>query len=169
MCILNHTTRPADVERVLEFLESAEPVAAAAAYDRHAAVPATVSLFARLEPDEAASFGTLATERLVSPGDPIVERWDTSRDFYVLAEGLADVVVDGGVVTTLRPGDYFGEIAALEWGAGFARSRAATVVARDNVRVQVLAPDALARLLQDFPRLEAEIRHTAHERLRRAR
>jgi CRP-like cAMP-binding protein len=72
-------------------------------------------------------------------------------------------------VTTLRPGDYFGEIAALEWGAGFARSRAATVVARDHVRVRVLAPDALARLLQEFPRLEAEIRHTAHERLRRAR
>jgi aromatic-L-amino-acid/L-tryptophan decarboxylase len=169
MCILNHTTRPADVERVIAFLESAEPVTAAAAYDRHAAVPATVSLFARLEPDEAVSFGNLATERLVSTGDAIVERWDTSRDFYVLAEGLADVVVDGGVVTTLRPGDYFGEIAALEWGAGFARSRAATVRARDNVRVQVLAPDALARLLQAFPRLEAEIRHTAHERLRRAR
>jgi glutamate/tyrosine decarboxylase-like PLP-dependent enzyme len=169
LCILNHTTRAQDVEQVLGFLETAKPAEAGGAYDRHAAVPSTVSLFARLEPDESAAFARLGAERAVAGGDAIVERWDTSRDFYVLERGLADVVVDGDVVTTLRPGDYFGEIAALEWGAGFARSRAATVVAREDVRVRVLAADALRQLLETFPRLESEIRHTAHERLRRAR
>ena len=54
--------------------------------------------------------------------------------------GTVDVLVDGEIVATLRAGDYFGEIAALEWGAGFARSRAATVVARDDVRLRVLEP-----------------------------
>jgi len=99
----------------------------------------------------------------------IVERWDTTREFFVLEDGLADVVVEGKVVTTLRPGDYFGEIAALEWGAGFARSRAATVIARGDVQLRVLAPEALAQFLGEFPRIEREIRRTAHERLRRAR
>jgi aromatic-L-amino-acid decarboxylase len=169
MCILNHTTRADDVERVLAFLETAEPTAGAAAYDRHEQVPATVSLFARLADDEAAAFAELAVERRVVAEQAIVERWDTTREFFVLEDGLADVVVEGEVVTTLRPGDYFGEIAALEWGAGFARSRAATVVARGDVQLRVLDSAALARLLIDFPRIEREIRRTAHERLLRAR
>jgi hypothetical protein len=33
----------------------------------------------------------------------------------------------------------------------------------------VLAPDALAELLVRFPRLDAELRRAAHERLRHAR
>jgi cAMP-dependent protein kinase regulator/CRP/FNR family cyclic AMP-dependent transcriptional regulator/cGMP-dependent protein kinase 2 len=169
MCILNHTTRAADVEEVLTFLESAEPTAARSSYDRHAQLPATVSLFTRLDTREAQAFRQISTERLVAAGTAIVERWDTSRDLYVLEDGLADVMVNGDLVSTLRPGDYFGEIAALEWGAGFARSRAATVVAREAVRVRVLAPDGLERLLAAFPRLEDELRRTAHERLRRAR
>ncbi len=87
----------------------------------------------------------------------------------MLEAGLADVVLEGEVVATLRPGDYFGEIAALEWGAGFARSRAATVIARGDVKLHVLAPEALAQLLGRFPRIEREIRRTAHDRLLRAR
>jgi aromatic-L-amino-acid decarboxylase len=169
MCILNHTTRAEDVERVLAFLETAKPVAGAPAYDRHEQVPATVSLFTRLAADEAAAFAELAIERRVPAEQAIVERWDTTREFFVLEAGLADVVVEGKVVTTLRPGDYFGEIAALEWGAGFARSRAATVIARGDVQLRVLTPEALAKLLGEFPRIEREIRRTAHERLQRAR
>jgi glutamate/tyrosine decarboxylase-like PLP-dependent enzyme len=169
LCILNHTTRADDVERVLEFFETAEPAAAVAPYDRHAAVPSTVPLFARLEPAESVAVALRSTERRASAGETIIERWDTNRDFFVIREGLIDVVVDGETVATLRAGDYFGEIAALEWGAGFARSRAATVIARDDVRLRVVEPESLATLLEEFPRLEAELRHTAHERLRRAR
>jgi glutamate/tyrosine decarboxylase-like PLP-dependent enzyme len=169
MCILNHTTRADDVERVLSFLERAEPVAVAPAYDRHEQLPAAVPLFARLASDEAVVYAELAFELHVAAQQTIVQRWDTTRDLFVLEDGLADVVVEGEVVATLRPGDYFGEIAALEWGAGFARSRAATVVARTDARLRVLAPAALAQLLVTFPRIERELRRTAHERLRRAR
>jgi CRP-like cAMP-binding protein len=169
MCILNHTTQAEDVERVLAFLETAEPIAGASAYDRDEQLPATVSLFTRLAPDEAAAFAELARERRVAAEQAIVEQWDTTREFFVLEEGLADVVVEGEVVTTLRPGDYFGEIAALEWGAGFARSRAATVIARSDVQLRVLEPAALAQLLAAFPRIDHDLRRTAHERLRRAR
>jgi len=36
------------------------------------------------------------------------------------------------------PGEFFGEVAALDWGAGFGRTRTATVVARDPARLLVL-------------------------------
>jgi hypothetical protein len=166
LCILNHTTRAEDVECVLEFLETAEPRRPTREYERHEQVPTTVPLFARLDPLEARAFAALSTEREIATGAAVVSRWDTSRDFYVIEEGLVDVLFDDELVATLRPGDYFGEIAALEWGARFARSRIATVIVRRNARLRVLEPAALHQLLEEFPRLESEIRHTAHRRMR---
>jgi aromatic-L-amino-acid/L-tryptophan decarboxylase len=166
LCILNHTTRAEDVQQVLDFLETAEPLGPAPEYERHEQLPTTVPLFARLDVSEAAALGARSTERGVASGETVVSRWDTSRDFYVIEEGLVDVIFDDELVATLRPGDYFGEIAALEWGARFARPRIATVVARGTVRLRVLEPAALQQLLEEFPRLEAEIRHTAHRRMR---
>jgi glutamate/tyrosine decarboxylase-like PLP-dependent enzyme len=169
LCILNHTTTVADVDAVLDFLEHADPIPPRSHYERDEAVVEAVPLFARLEPEERAAFEELASEREVDAGAHVVERWETSRELYVLAAGHADVYVNGDVVNTLRPGDHFGEIAALEWGAGFARSRAADVVARDDVRLRVLDPTSLRMLLERFPRLETELRRSAHDRLRRAR
>jgi glutamate/tyrosine decarboxylase-like PLP-dependent enzyme len=169
LCILGHATRAEHVEAVLRFLEHAEPQAGAAAYERHQSVPSVVPLFARLGPDEAAAVAELGTERVVPAGKTVVERWDTSRELFVVRDGTADVLVGSELVATLRAGECFGEIAALEWGAGFARSRAATVVARDDVRVLVLGPTELAQLVERFPRIEDELRLVANERLRRAR
>ena len=166
LCILNHTSTADDVERVIAFLESAEPVAVPGRYDPHADVGDCLPVFARLEVPEAELLATLSTELNAAEGDTIVARWDTSRDFFVLEDGAVDVVIDGEVVSTLRAGECFGEIAALEWGAGYARSRIATVVARRDVRARVLEPAALARLLEAFPRLEREIRLRAYDRLR---
>jgi aromatic-L-amino-acid/L-tryptophan decarboxylase len=166
LCILNHTTRAEDVESVLDFLETAEPRRPTREYERLDQLPAAVPLFARLDPLEAKAFAALSTEREVTTGEAVVSRWDTSRDFYVIEDGLVDVLFDGDLVATLRPGDYFGEIAALEWGARFARSRIATVVVRTDARLRMLEPTALNELLEEFPRLESEIRHTAHRRMR---
>ncbi|HET7145593.1 MAG TPA: aminotransferase class I/II-fold pyridoxal phosphate-dependent enzyme [Gaiellaceae bacterium] len=167
LCILNHTSGAGDVEAVLEFLETAAWREAPETYERHAPVP--TPLFSRLDPREAEALGELAAVRSVAAGETLVQQWETDRSLFVLDEGFVDVVHAGQVVKTLGPGDYFGEIAALEWGAGFARSRVATVVAHDDARLLVLDQAALAELFHRFPRLEDEIRRTAHERLRETR
>ena len=89
---------------------------------------------------------------------------------YRTVDALVDWLSDDSLPALRRaePAEYFGEIAALDWGAGFVRSRAATVIAREHVRVRVLAPSELKQLLAAFPRLEDELRRTAHQRLRRA-
>jgi glutamate/tyrosine decarboxylase-like PLP-dependent enzyme len=169
LCILGHASTAKDVDRVLDFLAAAEAVAAPVVYDRNQDLPAVVPLFARLDEDEAAAFESTSRVEVVKAGETIVEQWSTSRELFVVLDGTVDVHVNGEVVAALRGGEHFGEIAALEWGAGFAHSRAATVVARDDVRIRIVPPDALHALLARFPRLDAELRRTAGERLRRAR
>jgi aromatic-L-amino-acid/L-tryptophan decarboxylase len=166
LCILNHSSSADDVERVIAFLESAEPVVPAAGYDPHADVGDSVPVFARLEIAEAELLATLSSELRAAAGDTIVARWDTGRDFFVLEDGAVDVLIDGIVVSTLRAGEFFGEIAALEWGAGYARPRMATVVARHDSRLRVLEPESLVHLLKAFPRLEREVKRQAYDRLR---
>jgi cAMP-dependent protein kinase regulator len=57
--------------------------------------------------------------RRFGPGELIVQRGEAGDDFYILADGEAQVMIagrDGGdeVVDVLRPGDSFGEIALIE-------------------------------------------------------
>jgi glutamate/tyrosine decarboxylase-like PLP-dependent enzyme len=151
LCILNHTSTADDVEAVLAFLEDADPVTAPAVYGRDVPV---------------AEFGTV---RRILAGERVVERWETGRDLYILEHGRADVLVNGDVVATLSPGDYFGEIGALDWGAGFARSRAADVVARNDLVLRVLDQETLQALFAKYPQFEATLRRSAHDRLRNAR
>ena len=79
------------------------------------------------------------------------------------------MIVDGTAVAELHDDEFFGEVAAFDWGAGFARARSATVVARNDALLRVLTPDALAQLLSAAPHLACELRLLAHDRLRHAR
>lgn len=169
LCILNHTSTAEDVISVLAFLESAQPAPVAALMTERDVRVGAAPLFARLEPGESDLLASLSTERRAAAGESVVERWETSRDLYVIERGTVDIMVDGVTVATLHAGDFFGEVAALEWGAGFARARSATAVARDEVLLRVVSPDALTQLLARAPRLERDLRLLAHDRLRRAR
>ena len=105
LCVLNHTSGPEDVERVLAFLETAEPEAAAspstsATRRSSAAGPAcrrpTCPRCARCR----SSPGSSPTRRRWSPstaslreaaaGETIVEQWSLGAEFFVILEGTAD-------------------------------------------------------------------------------
>jgi hypothetical protein len=172
LCVLNHTTGRDDVERVLSWLEDATVPADSGAdrapqttRDRHpdAAVVrlerervdvadlARLPLFTALSDEQLERLGRAARIAAHGPGESIVRRWDAARDFYVLAEGTVEVRLDGHHVRDLGPGDFFGELAALEWGAGYANPRLATVVATSPVQAIVLSSDGLNALMRDAP------------------
>jgi aromatic-L-amino-acid/L-tryptophan decarboxylase len=176
LCILNHATGLEDVDAVLDFLEREEPGDATSppSYERHRDVTESLvppplrlqPLFASLEAEEAEQVAALASEREAQPGETVVEQWGSERDFYVIADGTADVFLGDEHVTTLGPGDFFGELAALDWGAGYGYSRLATVVAGSPLRLLVFADGALAELMR-FPSIERQIRAAVQERLPR--
>jgi aromatic-L-amino-acid decarboxylase len=160
MCVLNHTTSAEDVERVLDFLATAEPRATVVPpLERDREVS-----FLDVLPPEAAARGMV---RESEAGATIVEQWELSRDFYVVIEGSLEVRTDGQQVAELQPGAFFGELAALDWGAGFGYPRLATVVATTPVRLLVFPDDVLAQLVRDYPGVAAMIRAAVHERVTR--
>jgi CRP-like cAMP-binding protein len=128
---------------------------------------AALPLFADLPGARLASIARWSWELRVPPGLTVVERWDSARDFYVIVEGEAEVVIDGEHVRDLTGGDFFGEVAALDWGSGFGYVRTATVLARTSLRLLVLGPARLDALIRACPLLGDKLRATAHERMRR--
>jgi aromatic-L-amino-acid/L-tryptophan decarboxylase len=99
-------------------------------------------------------------------GEAIINRWQGTRHFYTIVSGSAEVRNDHEVLRELGPGDYFGELAALDWGAGFGYARTAHVVATSPVRLLVLSPSALMELLKRAPDLDRQLRAAARERVR---
>ena len=61
--------------------------------------------------------------------------------------------------------DYFGELAALDWGAGFGYPRLATVTATAPLRLVVLPVTRFQALMQQMPEFERQIRQAVRERL----
>jgi glutamate/tyrosine decarboxylase-like PLP-dependent enzyme len=179
ICVLNHQSGAQDVERVLSFLEAAEPEGVERRYERHptivsswpglpeADVPSlrALPLFAGLEPDQAAQVALRAAVREAAAGESVIEQWSLGSEFFVILEGTAAVSVDGEQARELVPGDFFGELRALEWGAGYAYPRLAAVRATSPLRLLVFPEGTLKELVERYPSIAAAIREAVAERL----
>lgn len=86
-------------------------------------------------------------ERTFRPGTAIVQQGKMSGvDFFVIAEGVASVSVDGKTVDRLGAGDYFGELALIG-----ERTRAATVTAETPLRCLTMRSWDFRRFVTDNP------------------
>jgi aromatic-L-amino-acid/L-tryptophan decarboxylase len=181
LCVLNHQSTHKDVERVLSFLETAKPGAEAPRYERHppvvsswpglpeADVPSlrALPLFAGLEPDQAAQVAARASLREAAADETVIEQWSLGSEFFVILEGTASVSVDGEPARDLVAGDFFGELRALEWGAGYAYPRLALVRATSPLRLLVFPEGALKELVERYPPIAGVIREAVAMRLPR--
>jgi CRP-like cAMP-binding protein len=127
-----------------------------------------IPLFASLDDEDLRAVQTNATERTVTAGQPIVERWESSREFYVVLEGSVDVVIDEerrNRRDRMQAGDFFGEIAALDWGTGLDFPRLANVVAATDARLLVVPAALLNRLMRTSPEVDRRIKEALRRRM----
>jgi glutamate/tyrosine decarboxylase-like PLP-dependent enzyme len=186
MCVMNHTSGPREVIETLEWFARAErpelPVRPASreledrrgdlsewtrAHPFDTATIAAIPLFAGLDPPTLELVMRSASRLNVAAGETVVERWQGTRQFYLVLDGSLDVVIADEVVGELGPNDFFGELAALDWGAGFGYARTATIVATAPCQFLTLSPAVLAEVLRRAPALEQVIRDAARERMKR--
>jgi aromatic-L-amino-acid/L-tryptophan decarboxylase len=187
LCVLNHTTTAADVESTLDWLAAA-PVALP--LDR----PGPADHRSRRDPDVGAvwcrdgidvdllaghpllagvdrqrlcALAALARDVAVEPRQPVVQRFEATRDLYLILDGA--FAVRGGdddrLLAALGPGEFFGELAALDWGAGYGYPRLATVSAATVGRLAVVPTEAFNDLLRAEPAVRARVRRVASARV----
>ena len=155
---------------MLAFLETAEPEAREPERERHPPIVSSLAglpeadlpslralpLFAGLEPDQAAQVAAQASlreaasrrgrGRAVEPRLRLLRRSSTARP---------TVSVDGQPARELGPGDFFGELRALEWGSGYAYPRLASVRATSPLRLLVFPEGSLQRARRALPAARA--------------
>ena len=76
-----------------------------------------VPLFADLNRREVSQIARLFKERRFSEGETVAREGSGGAAFFLIDSGEATVSVRGKHRTTLKPGDYFGEIALIDEGA----------------------------------------------------
>ncbi len=180
MCVLNHASTESDVRAVLEHLAAATPPAVEPAHrldaervptlpvEEPAEDPRAVTrhpAVVRLSPAGRARVLDEGREVRVPAGETVVRRWAPDRDVYLVLAGHLAVDVDGREARRLGPGDFFGELAARDWGSGFGYPRLATVTAASAATLWRL-PAELFVALRAGERAFAELVDTAvQERL----
>jgi glutamate/tyrosine decarboxylase-like PLP-dependent enzyme len=189
LCALNHTTERRHVDEVLDQLEREPPLLSEHVPEGHrrdgdvrrswlrapvgtvgvnatAEVVAALPWFGHLSPRELDRVARLGAVREVAAGETILREWDASRDFYVVLEGDVTVSRTGELLDTLGPGEFFGEIAALDWGRGYGYPRIATIAAAGPVRLLAFGDGALEALMTLSPPLAEEVERVVAARLR---
>ena len=119
--------------------------------------------FSRLDEDQRAAFLRDATIREVPAGTRVVEHGDTANSAYFILDGeaTAGIPEEGGYrgLSTMRAGDFFGEIAALTGSP-----RTADVVADTDMTVMEVPADAL-RATMAVPEVSKLVLSTLSSRL----
>jgi hypothetical protein len=138
-----------------------------AAIDAHASVPAveiallrSVPMFAPLDPPPLEALARSLEPVELAAGETLIRQGDGGDRYYVVADGVLDVEIDGTHVREASRGEGVGELALL-----VDVPRTATVAARTPARVYALARDAFLRTVTENPQSAAVAERLVHERL----
>jgi CRP-like cAMP-binding protein len=118
-------------------------------------------LFAGTSPGDRRMLARLVDEITVAAGEVITGEGEHGYEFVLIEEGEAEVRKGGEPITTLGPGDFFGEIAALNDG----QTRSATVAALSDLRGLAFTAHFMREMGERMPALGERIRLAAGERL----
>ena len=115
--------------------------------------------FSQLTAKDLAAVADSMELRRFDVGDEIIRQGDVGTEFFVIAKGEVDIVVDGSRVNTLAAGDYFGEVALIK-----DQPRNATVVPKVPTSCFVLDKDEFRNIIDASASFEDEVRRALFDR-----
>jgi CRP/FNR family transcriptional regulator, cyclic AMP receptor protein len=122
-----------------------------------------VPLFRGVKPKELKKLAGRMQERTFAEGDAITTEGKSGVGFFVIEDGNATVSIDGKIVRTLGPGEYFGEIALIDSGP-----RSATIVASTDLRCRGMTAWEFKPYIEEHPDVAWGLLETLVARLREA-
>jgi CRP/FNR family transcriptional regulator, cyclic AMP receptor protein len=102
-----------------------------------------VPWFAACTDEQLVEIALLAERLQVQEGEVILREGRLGRELYIILEGTVVVTRAGRTVNEWGPGDYFGELAAIE-----AEPRSATVTATSDLDVLIIGPRELEAMME---------------------
>jgi len=177
LCVLNPTSTEDDVRRVIEHFANAPAPPpgqrrgtataprADVVTDPDVAMLRTMPLLSGVPDSTIRAVRARAVCLDAAAGEEVVRRWDSDRSFYLILSGRYDVFIDTRLIRALGPGDYFGELAARDWGGGYGYTRLATVSCAEPGRLLKLTSEDFQWLTETEPAVQAEIAKALAERL----
>lgn len=111
-----------------------------------------IPLFADLSKRHLNRLAGETDELAFGPGASVVKEGDLGETLFVVLEGEGKVVRGGRKVGAVLPGDFFGELSAIDGGP-----RSASVVAVTQLRVLRLFRRTLMSLIDDEPQVTLKL------------
>jgi len=99
-------------------------------------------------------------EEVFAAGDEVIREGEPGFDFFVIAEGEADVRRAGRKVSSMGPGEFFGEIALVA-----DVPRTATIVARTDLVLLTITDLDFRDLVMDQPSIARNVLRSLGERI----
>ena len=121
----------------------------------------SIPLFDRLDRKHLGRLGMLTEEVDVPAGKVLIRQGELGDEMMVIVTGTVTVERDGAQINSLKPGDFFGEIALIDRGP-----RTATVTADTPCRLLVISHRDFRALMDEFPEVATEVLVTLAHRLR---
>lgn len=122
-----------------------------------------VPMFSQLSKRELKSLASTMKQVAYKPGDVIAEEGEQGLGFFVIADGTATVEASGDRRSTLKAGDFFGEIALIDGG-----SRSAQVTAESDLTCFGLSAWMFKPFVEDHPEVAWALLKTLAARVRAA-
>jgi len=108
-----------------------------------------IPIFGDLDAEALARIGAVVTEFEAPAGHVLIERGQEGSGMFILEEGTVAVELPRGGTVTLRPGEFFGELAIMAPGL----TRTARVQASTPVRCLAVARRDFAAILEAEPEI----------------
>ena len=121
----------------------------------------SMPLFEGVDAEDLGGIADRTVEVDYGAGGVIVREGEIGTGFFVVVSGAVRVVRDGETVSTLGPGDFFGELSVLDH-----RPRNAQVVAAEPTACLALASWDLETVITEQPRVALAMLRVLAGRLR---
>ncbi len=119
-----------------------------------------VRLFSSLSKKELQQLARWTDVVSVEEGHRLATEGQFAHEFFVIEDGVAEVLKGGEPIAELGPGEFFGEIALVETDR-----RTASVVAKTPMRVIVMYQLEFKQMRQELPTVADRIHSAIRARL----